>query len=209
VTATNTVGTSSASVASDAVIPAAAPLAPALITGVGADHQITLNWDAANANGRALTGYVVTSNVSGVGCSTAADVRTCVITGLTNGTKYTFQVAGINILGIGTASAASAEVVPFGKPTAVTSAKVNGILKVKFLLIGVRGATSNGSAITGYKVKYAFGASKKFTAWKLIKPNGVFNIVGWPRNSTIKIQVASVNAAGQTISKLITVKTPK
>ena len=122
---------------------------------------------------------------------------------------YTFAVAGLNALGTGEASPATAETVPYGKPTAVTSARVTGVVKAKYLVIGVRGATSNGSPITEYRVKWAFGASKKFTTWKTIKANGVFNILGWPKGSTVKFQVASVNARGVTISKLFTLSTPK
>jgi hypothetical protein len=208
VTATNTVGTNAASEASDPVMPGAAPEKVALTTVVAGDHQITLTWGDAEPNGRALTKYTVTSNVVGVGCETAPDVKTCVITGLTNGSKYTFSVFATNSLGDATASDVSAETIPFGKPTAVTSAKVNGVVKGKFLVLGVRGATSNGSPITSYKVKFAYGASKTFSAWKIIKANGVFNLVGWPKGSTVKIQVASVNAGGQAISKIFVLKTP-
>lgn len=209
VTATNTVGTSPASDPADSVTPGAAPLATAFTTVVAGDKKVTLTWTAANANGRALTGYVVTSNVPGVGCSTAPEVVTCEISGLTNGTKYTFAVAGTNSLGTGEASPATAETVPFGKPTAVTTARITGVLKAKYLVIGVRGATSNGSPITEYRVKWAYGASKKFTAWKTIKANGVFNLLGWPKASTVKFQVLSVNAGGVAASKVFTLSTPK
>ncbi|MEN9710667.1 MAG: hypothetical protein RL441_659, partial [Actinomycetota bacterium] len=207
VTATNTVGTNAASVSSDAVTPGAVPEAPALTSVVAGDHKVTLVWGNAEPNGRALTGYKVTSNDPNFHCETAANVNTCVIAGLTNGSKYTFTVLATNSLGDG-AGAVSAETVPYGKATAVTSAKVNGVVKGKFLVIGVKGAKSNGSAITSYKVKYAYGTSKTFSAWKTIKANGIFNVVGWPKGSTIKFQVASVNAAGQTFSKIFTLKTP-
>ena len=65
--------------------------------------------------------YVVTPFVNGVAqaSTTVGNVTSATITGLTNGTSYTFKVAAKNTLGTGPQSAASNAVTPKA-PTSVT-----------------------------------------------------------------------------------------
>ena len=61
-----------------------------------------------------ITGYVITPYAAGKELSpvTVGNVTSDTITGLTNGTAYTFTVAAINAVGTGAASAASAAITP-------------------------------------------------------------------------------------------------
>ena len=79
--------------------------------------------DGAGANGgSAITDYVVEySSNGGTSWSTFADgtstVTSATVTGLTNGTAYTFRVSAVNAAGTGAASATAS-----ATPSAVVSA---------------------------------------------------------------------------------------
>jgi hypothetical protein len=155
VAAINGVGTGPASTPSAAVTPATTPGAPSGVGGTSGDTQVTLSWTApASDGGSAITGYVVTPSIGGVAQApvTFASVATTeVVTGLTNGTAYTFTVAAINGVGTGPASTPSAAVTPAttpGAPTNVTG--VAGLTQVT--LSWTAPASDGGSAITGYIV---------------------------------------------------------
>ena len=119
VAAINAVGTGPASAASNSVTPAAStttvPGAPTIKTVTAGNGSVTVTWAAPASNGgSAITGYVITPYVGGVakGPVTVGNVTTDTVTGLTNGTAYTFKVAAINAVGTGAQSAASASVTP-------------------------------------------------------------------------------------------------
>ncbi|MEZ5294838.1 MAG: fibronectin type III domain-containing protein [Ilumatobacteraceae bacterium] len=113
VTATNIVGTGTASRPSAAVTPATVADAPMNVVAVAGDRQATISFDAPATNGGSpITGYVVTASCGDTSCS-VADVyfdvhpvgrRTdcdspCVVEGLVNGTPYTFTVVALNAVG--------------------------------------------------------------------------------------------------------------
>ena len=114
VAAINSVGTGPASAASNSVTPTApatVPGAPSIGTATAGNASATVTWTAPASNGgSAITGYVITpSSGSAV---TVGNVTSDDVTGLTNGTAYTFTVAAINAVGTGPASAASNSVTP-------------------------------------------------------------------------------------------------
>jgi hypothetical protein len=72
-----------------------------------------------NDGGSTITGYTVTStpdNITATGASSPI-----VVTGLTNGTSYTFTVRATNAVGDGPESVASNSVTPSGVPDAPTN----------------------------------------------------------------------------------------
>jgi alpha-tubulin suppressor-like RCC1 family protein len=90
---------------------AVVPDAPTIGTATAGDAQATVAFAAPASNGgSAITGYTVTSNPGGF-TGTAA-VGPITVTGLANGTSYTFTVRASNSAGSGAASAASNSATP-------------------------------------------------------------------------------------------------
>jgi len=118
VQAVNGSGGGPVSALSNAVTPAApiAPGAPTNVAARGITKAAQVSWTAPDDDGDSpITGYTVTPYIG----STAQDpvdvsgtATTKTITGLTNGTAYTFKVKATNAIGTGANSAASAAATP-------------------------------------------------------------------------------------------------
>ncbi|PTA49088.1 hypothetical protein C9I43_15610 [Shewanella morhuae] len=93
-----------------------APDAPTIGAATAGDGQVSVAFSAPGSNGgSAITGYTVTSNPGGFTNTGAASP--IVITGLTNGTAYTFTVTATNAIGTSVTSAASGSATPKGVQT--------------------------------------------------------------------------------------------
>jgi hypothetical protein len=143
---------------------ATAPSAPQNVSAAPATSQAQVTWSPpANNGGSSITGYTVTPYVgssAGSPVQVGAPTTSATVTGLVNGTSYTFKVAATNSVGPST-SAASNAVTPedtifdFASPTTVDAGDGSSVeLGVKFT------ADVNG-AITGirfYKATANIGA---------------------------------------------------
>ncbi len=90
------------------------PGAPTGVSGAAGNAQATIGWTApANNGGAAISSYTITPYIAGVAQSTtSASASPATVTGLTNGTTYTFTVAAVNSIGTGAASSNSWAVIP-------------------------------------------------------------------------------------------------
>jgi hypothetical protein len=134
VTATNAIGTGAASTASNSVTHATVPGAPTIGTAVAGNGQALVPFTApASDGGSTILSYTATSSPGGItGTLTQAGSGTITVTGLTNGTAYTFTVTATNAIGTGAPSAASNSVTPVGVVLAVGESYQGG--KIAYIL---------------------------------------------------------------------------
>ena len=127
VTATNAVGTGASSTPSNAVTPVDVPGAPLNVAATRGNGQVTVTWTApAGDGGDPITTYTVTSNPGAKTASTTAAVLTAVVSGLVNGTEYTFTVRATNAFGTGAGSAQSDPATPATLPDPPTNVTALG-----------------------------------------------------------------------------------
>ena len=125
-TATNTSGTSAASVSSDAVTPTlAAPGIPGRPAALAGDGQASVTIVAPGSGGTPAT-YLVTATPGGANCTVTSPATSCTVLGLNNGTSYTFASTATNTSGTSAASTSSVAITPVvaapgipGQPVAV------------------------------------------------------------------------------------------
>ncbi len=156
VTATNANGNSPVSQPSDAVTPESNTTAPGAVSDLVAtagNGMATLSWTPASSGGGTGFHYVVTSTPSAVPGQVNGSSTGAVVSGLTNGTPYTFTVQAVNNVGTGPSVTSNAVTpVPFpglAVPGAATSIKAtagDSQATVQWL------APSTGGAPTSYTV---------------------------------------------------------
>jgi hypothetical protein len=118
VTASNPTGSGTASAQSNAITPAGpvVPSAPTGVTAISATGQAQVSWTVPLSDGDSpITGYTVTPYIGATAqtpVSVSGSSTTKTVTGLANGSAYTFKVTATNAAGTSPASAASAAVTP-------------------------------------------------------------------------------------------------
>jgi hypothetical protein len=89
------------------------PGAPTGVAAISGNGEATVSWSApASSGGAPITAYTVTASPGGRHCVWSSGPLSCTVTGLTNGTAYTFTVTATNEAGTGPASTPSASVTP-------------------------------------------------------------------------------------------------
>jgi hypothetical protein len=117
VVATNDAGPS-ASGSGSTPARAVAAAAPAVLDVARAgDGAILVTAAETTSWGAVPTGYTIVSTPGSKKCTISVPDTSCVVTGLTNGTTYTFAATTVNDLGTSSGSIASAPIVPAVAPT--------------------------------------------------------------------------------------------
>jgi len=155
--ATNAIGNSSSSGASSSVTSAGAPGAPTSVTATVGNGSATVTVSGASANGSAITSYTVQAYdatgtaIAGKTCTITSPATSCAVSGLTNGSEYSFKATATNGVSTSVESSASATVTPAGVPSAPTGVSVtSGTGKVT---VAWTAPAANGSPITSYTVQ--------------------------------------------------------
>jgi hypothetical protein len=154
VTARNSVGAGLPSAPSNSVIPATTPGVPPNVRATAGNGQATISFDPPLSNGGlSIMAYAVTAYPGGMTYPASGSPLT--VTGLTNGTAYTFVVTATNGVGTGPASPASNSVVPMADQVPPL------VLQVSIYPVGVVGIDYPLQILTavGGKPPYKFAIS--------------------------------------------------
>lgn len=199
VTASNSAGSSPAAT-SGPVTPAGVPDAPSAVSAVGGDRSAVVSWSAPAGNGSPVVRYAVTASPGGRVTYTSGGATSATVSGLVNGTTYTFTVAATNDVGASPASEPSEPVTASGAPDAPSSVKA--VRGNRSATIAWAAPNNQGSEITGYTVTYN-GTTKTLpaTARSVVLTELV-------NGTAYKVSVAATNARGTGAASAAVTVTP-
>ncbi len=205
VVAKNAAGISPPSANSAPATPTAVPSSPTAVVAVRGNAQLAVTWVApASTGGSPITDYVVKYS-SNVGSTWTTFVRpasmatSVIVTGLTNGTSYVIKVVAKNAAGISPPSTNSAPATPAtvpSSPTAVVAVRGNAQLAVTW----IAPASTGGSPITGYLVKYSSNGGSTWTTF--VRPASTatsLTVTGLANGTSYVIKIVAKNAAGSSL----------
>ncbi len=180
------------------------PGAPKIGTVSPANGGATVNFAGSDSNGgSAITGYTVTSIPAGY--SASGTVSPIIVSGLSNGSSYTFTVTATNANGNSSASAASNSVTPSagpGAPTIGTATPGNASATVTFTVP----LDNGGSPITSYTVTASSaGYGGSTSASGPASPITVSNLAnGEPYTFTVTATNANGTSTASAVSNSVT-----
>jgi hypothetical protein len=196
IAASNARGTGPQSVAT-ALVTVGTPSAPRWPSAAPGNMSATVTWTVPlSSNGSPISGYVITPYASGVAQTPHVYNSTATtesVTGLTNGTSYTFKVAAKNVNGTGPQSVATGAII-VGTPTAPTGVSATagaGSATVHW----TAPSTNNGSGITAYIVTPYIGTAAQ-PPWIFNSTATTETISGLTSGTTYTFKVAAKNANG-------------
>ena len=179
------------------------PGQPTSLVATSGNGRATLSWVAPSSVGdSAISGYRIEYSTNGGGSwltlnsNTWSTSTSQSVTGLTNGTSYSFRVAAINSSATGSYSASATAVpvaVPPGQPTSLVATSGNGQVSLSW----VAPSSVGDSAISGYRIEYS---SNGGGSWSTYDSNtwstSRTRTVAWLTNGTsYSFRVAAINSS--------------
>jgi hypothetical protein len=184
------------------------PGAPTIGSATFGDASATVTWTAPPTNDdSAITGYlvrVVDSAGAQVGAlrPAGATATSLVVTGLTNGSSYRFQVATEDAVGTGPNSALSTVIIPATVPgapvtgTASSGAAGGAVMATAHWNIPT---TDGGSAVTGYVVRALRMSATGVvlaTTTSAVQPDSAHQLTMTLQTGKYRFTVQAINTAG-------------
>ena len=177
-----------------------APSTPAAPTAVRGNGQATVSWTAPSNGGAPITSYALEyssdSGTSWTSWSTSIATTSATVTGLPNGTAYTFRVSATNSAGTSAFSSASTAVTPAtvpGAPTALTVIGGNAQVAASW----TPPVSNGGSAITDYLVEYSSDAGTTWSTFTRAASTATSaTITGLTNGNNYVVRVSAINATG-------------
>ncbi len=178
--------------------PRTVPDAPTITTATFDNGQIELSWTPPADNGGApITQYTITVNppaASGSPITVSAPATTRVITGLVNGTPYTFAVSATNAAGAGVVSA-TRTATPRTVPSAPTLTAISGSSFGEIDLLWIEPDTG-GDPITEYEIAVNGAVVTTGTCANVAHSRRVCTVVGIDSLGDQTIAIRARNAVG-------------
>jgi titin len=191
----NAAGLSQRSTPRVAVTPSVDPGTVSAVTAVAGDASASLSWTPGSTGESAITNYTIWYSSGGAYAQfarTASTATSATVTGLTNGTAYTFEVYPVNNQGTGPASSPSNSVTPVG-PVVTSSPFTAGEVGVAY------DATP---AVSGGAAPYTWSVSAGTLPAGLILNPSTGAVTGTPTSSgpasfTLKVTDSATGTATQ------------
>jgi hypothetical protein len=194
VTATNSIGASQPSAPSAPATPAdPQPPGRPLVTEVyPRDGAVRVSWSPPDTGSAAVSEYRIVASPSGTTVTAPSNTTETVVSGLTNGTTYTFTVTAVNANGAGQPSPVSDPVSPRPadvpvQPLITAAVPMDGRIDVQWAP-----ASDGGAPITGYTVTAQPGAHRVDTP----ADTTVVSVGGLTNGTGYTITVVANNKAG-------------
>jgi len=188
-------GTASAAVS---VTPSTVPGAPTSVAGTHGNTQVALTWSAPSSTGGAAidyyTAYYSTDGTNYTTFATTFPSTSGTVTGLTNGTAYTFKVTAHNLNGDSALSVASSAVTPStvpGAPTNVTGTQGN----TEVALTWSAPSSTGGAAIDYYTAYYSTDGTN-YTTFGTTFPSTSGTVTGLTNGTAYTFKVSAHNLNG-------------
>ncbi|HEY2363594.1 MAG TPA: fibronectin type III domain-containing protein [Candidatus Angelobacter sp.] len=183
------------------------PGVPVSVTSTTGNAQATVSWQAAG-DGQPISSYTVHNSSASNGIlvpdvtvgpdpGTTIVPTSAVISGLTNGVTYQFEVAATNSAGTSAYSALSNSVTPFAPTVPATPTNVSAVAGDSSANIAWTGSSSDGgSPMTGYTVTALVGGVPSGIAASACASCTGVNVGGLSNGTAYTFTVHATNAIG-------------
>ena len=171
------------------------PSAPRTLTATAGNSQVILNWTIPSSNGGStILEYIVTRNPGNVTTPTGSTATSRTISGLNNGTSYTFSVKARNTIGT-SGSSDSVSATPISpNPSAPTITSVTA--SDRQVTVNWSAGATNGSTISGYRIERSENQTTWTSAASATSGETSKLVTGLTNGSTYYFRVFTLSNAG-------------